>query len=73
MRMMFISQVITEGSFDTYMWQTLERKGRFIDQIMRGTLGGARDIEDVSEATLSFAEFKAIEVRDCFRTRDPHG
>jgi hypothetical protein len=27
---------------------------------MRGTLGGARDIEDVSEATLSFAEFKAI-------------
>ncbi|MBB1517578.1 hypothetical protein H5398_16635, partial [Tessaracoccus sp. MC1679] len=55
-----ITQVITEGSFDTYMWQTLERKGRFIDQIMRGTLGGARDIEDVSEATLSFAEFKAI-------------
>lgn len=55
-----ITQVITEGSFDTYMWQTLERKGRFIDQIMRGTLDGARDIEDISEATLSFAEFKAI-------------
>lgn len=55
-----LTQLVTVGSFDTYMWQTLERKGRFIDQIMRGTLSGGREIEDISEATLSSAEFKAI-------------
>ncbi|WP_286166924.1 helicase-related protein [Arthrobacter sp. AQ5-05] len=54
-----ISQVVTKGSFDTFMWQTLERKSRFIDQIMRGKLD-VREIEDVGENTLSFAEVKAI-------------
>lgn len=54
-----ISQVVTKGSFDTFMWQTLERKSRFIDQIMRGRLD-VREIEDVGENTLSFAEVKAI-------------
>ena len=55
-----LTQIITEGSFDTYMWQTLERKSRFINQIMRGSLDGAREIEDVGSDTLTFAEFKAI-------------
>nr|AXV46528.1 helicase [Arthrobacter sp.] len=54
-----ISQVVTKGSFDTFMWQTLERKSKFIDQIMRGKLD-VREIEDVGENTLSFAEVKAI-------------
>lgn len=54
-----ISQVVTKGSFDTFMWQTLERKSRFIDQVMRGRLD-VREIEDVGENTLSFAEVKAI-------------
>lgn len=54
-----ISQIVTKGSFDTFMWQTLERKSRFIDQIMRGRLD-VREIEDVGENTLSFAEVKAI-------------
>lgn len=54
-----ISQVVTKGSFDTFMWQTLERKSRFIDQVMRGKLD-VREIEDVGENTLSFAEVKAI-------------
>lgn len=54
-----ISQVVTKGSFDTFMWQTLERKSRFIDQIMRGKLD-VREIEDVGENTLSYAEVKAI-------------
>ncbi|MUK02969.1 helicase [Vibrio cholerae] len=54
-----ISQVVTKGSFDTFMWQTLERKSKFIDQIMRGKLD-VREIEDVGDNTLSFAEVKAI-------------
>lgn len=54
-----ISQVVTKGSFDTFMWQTLERKSKFIDQIMRGKLD-VREIEDVGENTMSFAEVKAI-------------
>ncbi|PLC10681.1 hypothetical protein AUQ48_16605 [Kocuria flava] len=41
------------------MWQTLERKSKFIDQIMRGRLD-VREIEDVGDNTLSFAEVKAI-------------
>ncbi|MBG6218980.1 N12 class adenine-specific DNA methylase [Arthrobacter sp. CAN_A6] len=54
-----ISQVVTKGSFDTFMWQTLERKSKFIDQIMRGRLD-VREIEDIGDNTLSFAEVKAI-------------
>lgn len=54
-----ISQVVTKGSFDTFMWQTLERKSKFIDQIMRGKLD-VREIEDVGEKTMSFAEVKAV-------------
>ncbi len=51
---------VTEGSFDAYMWQTLERKQRFIDQLMRGEVT-ERSIEDVggSEA-LTAAEAKAL-------------
>lgn len=33
-----ISQVVTKESFDSFMWQGLERKSRFINQIMRGRL-----------------------------------
>jgi hypothetical protein len=54
-----IYRYVTEGSFDTYMWQTLERKARFINQVMRGRLD-VREIEDVGEDVLGFAELKAI-------------
>ncbi|MGO1740098.1 MAG: helicase-related protein [Actinomycetaceae bacterium] len=54
-----ISQVITVGSFDSFMWQGLERKSRFINSVMKGRLN-VREIEDVGENTLSFAEAKAI-------------
>lgn len=54
-----ITQVVTEGSFDTFMWQTLERKGRFIDQIMTGASIG-RETGDVGDSTMSYAEVKAI-------------
>ena len=50
---------VVEGSFDAYSWQTVERKARFINQIMRGRLD-VREIEDVGENTLSFAEVKAL-------------
>ena len=54
-----IYRYVTEGSFDTYMWQTVERKARFINQLMRGRLD-VREIEDVGEDVIGFAELKAI-------------
>jgi hypothetical protein len=54
-----ILRYITEGSFDAYMWQTLETKARFIAQVMRGDRA-IRSVEDVALATLSYAEVKAL-------------
>ena len=54
-----ILRYAVQGSFDTYSWQTVERKARFINQIMRGRLD-MREIEDIGENTLSFAEVKAL-------------
>jgi hypothetical protein len=55
----YIIRYATQGSFDTYSWQTVERKARFINQVMRGRLD-VREIEDIGENTLSFAEVKAL-------------
>jgi hypothetical protein len=54
-----ISQVVTKALFDTFKWQTLERKSKFINQIMRSRLD-VREIEDVGDSTLSLAEVKTI-------------
>lgn len=54
-----IYRYVTEGTFDAYMWQTLETKARFIAQIMRGDLS-QREAEDVGEVTLDYATAKAI-------------
>ncbi|WP_368040550.1 hypothetical protein [Roseicella sp. DB1501] len=54
-----IYRYVTEGSFDAYMWQTLETKARFISQIMKGDLG-VRRADDIGGAELSFAEVKAL-------------
>jgi hypothetical protein len=54
-----VIRYVTEGSFDSYMWQTLERKARFIAQILTGELS-AREVEDVDTAALSYAEVKAL-------------
>ncbi|MGA2924856.1 MAG: helicase C-terminal domain-containing protein [Solirubrobacteraceae bacterium] len=54
-----IVRYAVEGSFDAYSWQTVERKARFINQIMRGRLD-VREIEDIGENALSFAEVKAL-------------
>jgi hypothetical protein len=54
-----IFRYVTEGSFDAYMWQTLETKARFIAQVMRGE-SDLRRIEDIDGAALTYAEVKAI-------------
>lgn len=54
-----IYRYVVEGSFDAYSWQTVERKARFIAQIMRGRLD-VREIDDVGDNALSFAEVKAL-------------
>ena len=54
-----IVRLVTERSFDSYMWQGVERKARFIAQIMRGSLD-AREIEEIDSSALSAAEAKAI-------------
>src|SRR5947209_20488890 len=54
-----IYRYVTEGSFDAYMWQTLETKQRFIQQVMSGKTS-VREAEDLESGALSFAEIKAI-------------
>ena len=54
-----IFRYVTEGSFDAYMWQTLEVKARFISQVMTGD-ATMRKAEDVDATALSYAEVKAI-------------
>ena len=50
---------VTEGSFDARLWDILDRKQNFINQIMNGESVG-RDAEDTGEVTLSAAEVKAL-------------
>ena len=54
-----IFRYVTEGSFDAYMWQTLEIKARFIQQVMRGETS-VRSAEDLESGALTYAEIKAI-------------
>ena len=58
-----VLRYVTEGSFDTYMWQTLERKAAFIAQVTRGDLPD-RDVDDIGDQALSFAEVKALATGD---------
>jgi N12 class adenine-specific DNA methylase len=54
-----IHRYVTEGSFDAYMWQTLETKARFINQVMNGSVT-VRQAEDLEGGALTYAEIKAI-------------
>ena len=54
-----IYRYVTEGSFDAYMWQTLETKAKFIHQVMAGDMH-IRHIEDIDSRALTYAEVKAI-------------
>ncbi|MFV9507677.1 MAG: helicase-related protein, partial [Oscillochloridaceae bacterium umkhey_bin13] len=55
----YLFAYLSEGSLDGYMWQTIERKAQFIDQIMAGEIT-ARTVDDTGELVLSAAEIKAI-------------
>lgn len=54
-----IIRYVTQGSFDSYMWQALETKARFIAQVMKGD-NVARKAEDLGGEELTYAEVKAI-------------
>ncbi len=54
-----IYRYVSEGSFDAYMWQTLETKAKFIAQVMSGDMT-VRRLEDMDSAALTYAEVKAI-------------
>ena len=54
-----VFRYVTEGTFDAYLWQTVESKQKFISQIM-SSKNPVRSCEDVDEAALSFAEIKAL-------------
>ena len=54
-----IYRYVTEKSFDSYLWQTIENKQRFISQIM-SSKSPVRACDDVDEIALSYAEIKAL-------------
>ena len=54
-----IYQYVTEGTFDAYLYQTLENKQKFISQIMTSK-SPVRSCDDVDEQVLSYAEIKAL-------------
>ena len=54
-----IFRYVTESTFDSYMWQLVENKQKFISQIMTSK-APVRSCEDVDEAALSYAEVKAL-------------
>ncbi|GAA1729212.1 SNF2-related protein [Microbacterium paludicola] len=54
-----IVRYVTERSFDSYMWQTVERKAASFAQLLRGKIN-AREIEEIDTSALSAAEAKAI-------------
>ena len=54
-----VYRYVTEQTFDSYIWQTLENKQRFILQIMTSK-SPVRSCEDADETTLSYAEVKAL-------------
>jgi len=54
-----IYRYVTENTFDSYLWQTVENKQKFISQIMTSK-SPVRSCEDVDETVLSFAEIKAL-------------
>ena len=54
-----IFRYVTENTFDSYMWQILENKQKFISQIMTSK-SPVRACEDVDDTALSYAEIKAL-------------
>jgi len=57
----FIYRYVTEGSFDSYVWQLLETKARFIAALLSGSLT-QRSASDIEDTVLDYAEVKALAV-----------
>lgn len=60
-----IFRYVTEGTFDSYSWQLIENKQKFVGQIMTSK-SPVRSCDDIDEAALSYAEVKAL------ATGNPH-
>ena len=60
-----VFRYVTENTFDSYMWQTIENKQKFISQIMTSK-SPVRSCEDIDETALTYAEVKAL------ATGNPH-
>lgn len=58
-----IFQYITQGTFDSYLFQTIEQKQRFISQVMTNK-SPARSCSDLDETVLSYSEIKALAAGD---------
>lgn len=58
-----VFRYVTSGTFDSYMYQTVERKQRFISQVFTSS-SPARAADDLDETVLSYAEIKAIATGD---------
>ena len=58
-KLVHVCRYVTEGTFDAYLWQTVENKQKFISQIMTSK-SPVRSCEDVDSTALSFAEIKAL-------------
>ena len=54
-----VYRYVTKGTFDAYSWSLVENKQRFISQVMISR-AVSRTCEDIDEATLSYAEIKAV-------------
>lgn len=54
-----VYRYVTKSTFDAYNWSIVENKQRFISQVMTSKAVG-RSCEDIDEATLSYAEIKAV-------------
>lgn len=58
-----IFRYITEGSFDSYSWQLLETKQRFISQFLSGS-AYQRSTSDLEDNVLTYAQVKALAISE---------
>ena len=59
----FILRYTTRATFDSYSWQLLENKQRFISDFLSG-ISATRDVSDIADAVLSYSEIKALTIGD---------
>lgn len=57
----YVRRYVTEGTFDAYMYQLVEKKQRFISQVKQGDTS-IRELDDIDESSLNYAKLKALAV-----------